>query len=323
MLQARAVAVRQRFRQAAVRTPNLFIVGAPRCGTTSLHNYLAQHDECFMSKVKEPGYFSRDRVREDLRAANPAVWTYEWYLSLFADAQPNHLIVGESSTSYLRDEKALSDLSEVIENPRIIAMVRDPVALVISYFHYNRFQGWEPAETVEEAWDRQDSRCAGEVDSNTANRPDSIAYRDVATLGQQVQTLFRIFPREQVLILISDDLHQSPQTVGRRVQDFLGLTYNAELKFRRDNAARASQWAVMSDLVRNPPPWLATARDRVKRTAGVRSLGIRSLIDAVNSKDESYAIEKDFAVKLRQYYRPDVDLLSELLDQDLVSRWWS
>lgn len=305
------------------RAPNLFIVGAPRCGTTSLHNYLAQHHECYMSKFKEPGYFSRYRVREDLRTANPAVWTYEWYLALFADANSTHRIVGESSTSYLRDEAALAELKTSVEDPRIIAMVRDPVVLISSYFHYNRFQGWEPALTIQEAWDRQDDRCSGRIDSHTANRPDSLAYRDIAMLGKQVERLFRLFPRDRVLVLVSDDLRLCPETVGRQVQDFLDLNYDPNLVFPKDNSARAPQLRVISDLVKKPPPWLASARERLKRAVGVRSLGIRAVVDTVNVRHEKYSIDPDFASELRRYYRSDVELLSELLGQDLIGRWWS
>ncbi|MCV7265157.1 sulfotransferase family protein [Mycolicibacterium poriferae] len=305
------------------KVPNLFIVGAPRCGTTSLHNYIAQHPECYMSRLKEPGYFSRHRVRESIRGANPSVWTYDWYLSLFADAKPNHLIVGESSTSYLRDEAALAEIQSKIHDPRIIAMVRDPVKLISSYYHFLQFSGWETAPTLEAAWRLQDERCAGRVDSASANRPDTLAYRNLAQLGAQTERLLQLFPRDRVLVLISDDLGACPDALGKRVQDFLGVNYDSSLELRKDNSARAPHIKALSDVVKRPPAWLSAARDRVKRTAGVRSLGIRTALDKLNVKKDSHSIDAHLVSELQTYFRPDVELLSEIVGQDLVTRWWS
>ena len=81
-----------------MRRPNLFIVGAPKCATTTLHEYLARHPECYMSRIKEPAYFSRSHVREDIRLSVPYFHSETEYLKLFSDATMKHKVVGESST---------------------------------------------------------------------------------------------------------------------------------------------------------------------------------------------------------------------------------
>ena len=68
------------------RTPDLFIVGAPKSGTTSLYEYLKGHPDVFMSVVKEPCYFSRDLALDD--SGNFLVYERDekLYYDLFAEA---------------------------------------------------------------------------------------------------------------------------------------------------------------------------------------------------------------------------------------------
>src|SRR4249920_1791560 len=110
-----------------MRRPNLFIVGAPKCGTTSLHQYLSQHPQVFMSRLKEPHYFARD-------IENRSTWcarSFEEYLRHFEDAR-DHVIVGESSTWYLYSHVAAQAIKECIHDVFIIAMIRNPIDAMYS-----------------------------------------------------------------------------------------------------------------------------------------------------------------------------------------------
>jgi hypothetical protein len=76
-----------------VKTPNFFILGAPKCGTTSLAAWLAAHPAVYMSPLKEPAYFAAD-----LKVDRPGPQEYR---ALFSAAGDIHLAVGEASTCYL------------------------------------------------------------------------------------------------------------------------------------------------------------------------------------------------------------------------------
>ena len=87
-----------------IKLPNFLIVGAAKCGTSSLHNYLNQHPDIFMPsynkkgmKVKEPRFLIKDLVEHRL---HNGVWTFEEYQSLFADVKDEKAI-GESTVLYL------------------------------------------------------------------------------------------------------------------------------------------------------------------------------------------------------------------------------
>ena len=108
--------------------PNLFIIGAMKSGTTSLHEYLNEHPDIFMSNVKEPGYFAEcmNYYPKDLA----------WYESLFKEAK-GEMIIGESSTNYTKLPICTDVVNKIWEfNPdaRFIYVMRDPIKRVISHY---------------------------------------------------------------------------------------------------------------------------------------------------------------------------------------------
>src|SRR6187551_2293912 len=113
-----------------MRRPDLFIIGAPKSGTTSLYEYLEGHPEVFMSPVKEPGYFSGDVNREHRRRFSyPA--DEAKYLALFADARDEKRL-GEASTRYILSPAAAAQVKDFQPDARIVAILRNPVEMIHS-----------------------------------------------------------------------------------------------------------------------------------------------------------------------------------------------
>src|SRR4051812_29453240 len=102
------------------RMPDFFIVGAPKCGTTALYEYLASHPYVFMPKTKDPHFFCEDMVGSRHAA------DLKDYLALFSDAGPDQ-IVGEASVWYLFSEVAISKIFALRPDAKFIVMLRDPV----------------------------------------------------------------------------------------------------------------------------------------------------------------------------------------------------
>lgn len=99
-----------------MKEPNFFIIGAPKCGTTSLAHWLAQHPEVFMSPVKEPHYFSTDFPLTSWRDPDD-------YHSLFEGADTHHKAVGEASVWYLRSREAVPQIEAHYPGARYIVML--------------------------------------------------------------------------------------------------------------------------------------------------------------------------------------------------------
>src|SRR5438067_2452241 len=124
--------------------PNFFIVGAAKAGTTSMHRYLAQHPEIFMSKVKEPTFFATD-----LGLVTP--WQDKGaYLSLFEDAD-DLPVRGESSPAYLLSSEAAQRIRTASPGARILILLRNPVDAVQAVFREARKFALEPCRSFASA----------------------------------------------------------------------------------------------------------------------------------------------------------------------------
>ncbi|MEQ9022777.1 MAG: sulfotransferase, partial [Pseudomonadales bacterium] len=105
------------------KTPNLFILGAPKCGTTTLAAWLAKHPKIYFSPEKEPHYFYSpyDRVMSD-----------EAYAKLFAEAPEDAKYLAEASVWYLFGGVAVPQILEVSPESRFIVCLRNPVQMAPS-----------------------------------------------------------------------------------------------------------------------------------------------------------------------------------------------
>jgi hypothetical protein len=106
------------------RFPNFIIIGAGKCGTTSLQNYLSQHPEIYLCPQKETYFFINSRARDNHRKYG-SVTNQEDYLALFAEA-PDKCVLGEISTNYYAYPESAELIHNAIPEVKIIAILRDP-----------------------------------------------------------------------------------------------------------------------------------------------------------------------------------------------------
>jgi hypothetical protein len=199
--------------------PNTFIVGAPKCGTSSLHDYLGQHPDAFMCRfMKEPDYFCNDlKISEDWRCR-----TLEEYLALFAEAGDARRI-GESSVWYLMSEEAPRRILEFDSAAKIIIMLRNPVEA--AYSQQGQFI-WSCNEDIldfEEAVAAEEDRRAGRRIPPTCFNPDGLQYRRIFRYYPQVKRYLDVFPKDQVKIIFFEDFVKDTAGVYRQTLEFLGL----------------------------------------------------------------------------------------------------
>ena len=132
--------------------PDLFLVGAPKCGTTAFSDYLSQHPDIFMAR-KEMHFFGADlRFAPHFYRRDEAE-----YLAQFA-ARNNQRRVGEASVWHLFSKTAAAEIKAFSPEARIIVMLREPVEMMYSLFHYFRFDGNENLPTFEAALNAELSR---------------------------------------------------------------------------------------------------------------------------------------------------------------------
>ena len=107
-----------------MRKPNFFIVGGPKCGTTSLWSWLRTHPDIFMSHLKEPNFFNSDD--------NLGISGLTEYEALFRDARVSHTAVGEASVWYLSSPVAVQNILRFEPEARFIVLLRNPIEMAVA-----------------------------------------------------------------------------------------------------------------------------------------------------------------------------------------------
>ena len=175
--------------------PNLFVIGAMKSGTSSLHDYLGFHPEIVMSTVKEPEYFQADGKHwcEEIRDANdPGKPSLDRYLQLFPGAE-HKTYAGESSTWYTAwptRPGVAGRLHAFNPEARLIYIVRDPVERAISHYWFSRQQGW--------------------VSGPPALLRQHSYYWHVSSYAMQLRQYLKYFARDQIYVMTLEELHQAP-----------------------------------------------------------------------------------------------------------------
>jgi len=296
--------------------PNFFIVGAPKCGTTALYEYLRPHPNIFMSDLKEPHFFASDL------GTYPRVKTLQEYTEIFAASAPEHLRVGEASVYYLRSSVAIRNIREFNPEARIIAMFRNPVEMVHSLHSQLLHVAEERESDFETAWRLQDRRNQG-LDLPPGSRGSFLLqYAQVGQFGTQTQRLLSVFPRAQVKLILYDDFAASPQGVYDEVMDFLGIPHDNRTDFPRINANKRARLDWLSNFARKPPSALRTAVRRLKEAVGAEGItAVKAKIVVLNTvREKRGPLSPEFRAELVESFREEVSLLSRLLDRDL-SHW--
>jgi hypothetical protein len=210
--------------------PNLFVVGAMKAGTTALHGYLDQHPDIYMCDPKEPGFFARDDRTDAAREA---------YLALFAGGAGARYR-GESSTQYTKAPAIAGvpdRLARFAPEARILYMVREPAARIVSQYLFNiRIHG-ERRPLCEAV--REDPR-----------------YRQIGDFAGQIRPYLDRFGTDRVRILSAERLGADRQAVMDEVFGWLGLAPVALAQELRKNTAvdgvrrhgRLTTWALRAEL---------------------------------------------------------------------------
>ena len=219
-----------------MRWPDFFLIGTPKGGTTALHAALMAHPNLRLSSVKEPKFFLCDgrpppragqRGPGDAHSSREWVWRQDEYLRLFAEA-PSGTMTGESTPFYLYDLAAQGRIADKVPHARLIAVIRDPVDRAYSNWTHLRSDGYEPVPDFLEALDLEQERVA-------RGFAPFWHYRGLGRYGEQLQHLYTLFPRDQVLVLRYRQLAEAPEETLATVCDFLGVPHHPAAKSKPDN----------------------------------------------------------------------------------------
>jgi hypothetical protein len=291
-----------------IRRPDLFMIGGPKCGTTSFQEYLAEHPRIFMSEPKEPCYFDKD-IPFPSSPRNDAE-----YMRCFAGADDRHALIGEASTNYLYSKVAVANILAFNPAARFIVMLRNPIDMAASLHSEAVKTLTEDVCDFRAAWALQEKRRLGECLPRFTYQKDFTLYGDFCRLGEQVQRLLSLVDRERVHAIVFDDLKKHPRRVYQDTLRFLQLPDDGRTEFPVRNVFQQPRLGLMRDSA----ILLAAVRRRIPIRRG---LGIMRGVTRLTSKPGVRPpLAPDFHRELADYFRDDVALLGKLLDRDF-SDW--
>jgi hypothetical protein len=273
--------------------PNLIVIGAMKCATTSLHYYLSLHPDLYMTPEKELHFFVEERN-----------WPkgVTWYERHFRRAAA---VRGESSTTYTRFPHILgvpARMRTVVPDARLIYIVRDPIDRVVSHYVHEYAAGREH-RTLEVA-----------LETLVAN-----PYVDLSRYYMQIAQFFEHYPRSRFLVITAEGLSRRPRETMERVYRFLGVRdsfrddrfavrkHASEDKRRLTPSGAALAWL--------PETWLAR---RVHPAA--RRYAWRLITIPLSTAVERPVLCDALRGRLRDALQDDVDHLRPLVD-DADADW--
>ncbi|HTZ08800.1 MAG TPA: sulfotransferase [Acidimicrobiales bacterium] len=295
-------------------TPNLFVVGAPKSGTTALASYLGQHPEIFVAG-KELSYFGSDLV---FGTGTGERWrlAYEPYLRWFA-GQEEARYRADRSVFYLYSRRAAAEIHAFDPTSRIVAMVRNPVEQMYSQHSEMLFQGEEDLASFAEALAAEDERRQGRAVPPGCRKPFGLLYGELTRYAEQLERYLERFGTEQVCVVLYDDLRADAAATYAGVLGFLGVDGAHRPEFAVVNANKVVRSPLLRDTLRSAPPGLRRLGRLAVRNEFTRAALRRRLHDMNTRGAPRPALDPALAARVTERCEPEIRRLEALLGRDL------
>ncbi|HBS85528.1 MAG: hypothetical protein A2W91_17105 [Bacteroidetes bacterium GWF2_38_335] len=305
-------------------TPNLFIVGAAKAGTTSLYQYLKNHPSVYLSPIKEPNYFSNDinpaefsslyrkntvldlnsyfskKPLEDLQLS--FVRNEEQYKMLFEGVE-NEKVIGECSTSYLYSHTAAENIYKYNKNSRIIISLRNPAERTFSHYLMALRYGFTSL----------DFRKAIEKDMHQKEKGwgKSELFIELSQYYEQIKRFYDIFPENQIKVFLFEEINKKTGDVLSECSDFFAIEPFTVISSKIFNSASVPKYKKFNSILAQ---------------SGIKKLSKKLLTDGGKKKLKQYFFSKDELPKmnpedkafLNEIFIEDIKKTSVLIKKDLT-----
>ena len=284
--------------------PNLFIPGAAKSGTTTLHNLLNQHSDICMSKIKEPGYWKNERFKEfkDIDKQN--------YLDLFN--RRNCKIYGESSTAYMYYQSFIKNIKNSYKDPpKFIFVLRNPIDRFNSHYWWMKGLGLE----------KQNFENALNNDLKKEFKPYSYYpkyYFQFGLYAKWLSRFYNCFNKSQIKIITFEKLIEEQLETANSCFEFLKVD---KLKNIRSNNSNRTA------ILKNPKLYHFLNKSVIgkysytkigkyllpKTTIEIIKTRIKSSLQKWDKKNIKYPkLTKEYRSKLKMLYSKDIHDLKKI-----------
>lgn len=306
-------------------TPNFFIIGAAKSGSTSLYSYLGKHKEVYFSPIKEPNYFCTDIIPDNFCNSYKKRTTFvnssyfekkplqelqlsfirnkDWYKQLF-DAVTTEKAIGESSTTYLLSETAAQNIYAYQPNAKIIVLLRNPILRAYSHYLMALRYGFTSLSFYD----------ALQKDRNAKNKGFGISEMFIETgmYYEQLKRYFSVFPEKQIHVILFKDLVNNTLETVNKCALFLDISPLKSLNTEIKNAAEVPRNAYINKLMSDI---------RIKQLgANIFSDKLKTKLKKILVSNQYNKISQSDFDFLLSIYKTNIEQTSQLLNKDL-SYW--
>jgi hypothetical protein len=236
-----------------------FIVGAPRCGTTTLASFLQQHPDVCFSAVKEPHFFSRDEVGALPGNELERLVADEYWQRFFGHCEGNPKLYAEGSVTYLYVPERMGAILKLWPDSKFVIALRDPLSMLPSLHARLLVTGDETIRDFPTAWAKIGERAQGKSLPKQAIDPRWLRYDWAGELGKNVERFISAVGRERCHIVLFDDLSSDPQGTYRELCGFLGIEPWAGTDFEPQRVNKTIRIGWLQRLLKRPPKAVRTA----------------------------------------------------------------
>ena len=272
------------------KVPNLFIVGAPKCGTTFLYTYLKKHPDIYFPNFKEPHFFGSDLIRKN----GAYDLSQKDYNDLFST---NKKIIGEASTFYIFSKKSAQEIYNHNPKAKIIIMIRNLVDLVHSLHAQFIFSGDEIVEDFSKALDLEKSRLNGKNIPKQTTIVNKLYYTtNILSIPNNIKSYIDLFGIENIRFIHLDEIKTNPRKVYKDTLDFLNVDSGFEIDtFKAINKNKVYKYRIIRDLLKKYSILLGKLRSLIIK----KPLGFVKFFENLNLKEQKRLdISKDLYEKL-------------------------
>ncbi|WP_369913845.1 sulfotransferase [Xanthomonas sp. NCPPB 3005] len=220
-----------------VKAPNLFVIGAPRCGTTSLFAALKQHPDVYASVLKEPHFYAADLPAQPHTVSDPAD-----YQRLFAVAGDQRYRA-EASVWYFYSHEAPALIAKAHPDARIVLLLRNPADMLVSLYELYLRTGNEGDADPEAAIFR-----TGETRFATTYFPFGLHYLNLLDVTGPLSRWRQFFPEERLRLMTFEEMYAAPGAGFRDLCGWLGIDRDAAVSFDSRQAREAVRAMAMKQL---------------------------------------------------------------------------
>ncbi|ACV64771.1 sulfotransferase [Desulfofarcimen acetoxidans DSM 771] len=286
--------------------PNFICPGVQKSATTTLYDILKQHPDIYLpKKLKEPGFF---HVEERyLKGIN-------WYEENYYSDVINEKVIGDMSTGYIFEEKALDRIiKDLGKDLKIIIILRNPVDRAYSHYLMNTRNGIESL-SFREAIENEKRR----IQLSNENKLN-YSYFSRGLYAEQIKRILRYYDKKQILIVLFEEFVKNQDFILNNIYDFLEVERIKVINNIKSNAASKSRFELISKLIMYPSNLTRKIIRLIIPNSKIRKY-VALKIYQINQKRMEYSIDANYRKLLSEKYKEDIKELEAILNIDL-GKW--